>query len=545
MKREEKLICSERRAAVLIIAMIFVLVFSMLALSMVAMSGSSVQVSSNQHKINSALTAAQSGLECGRYLISSYVPIVTSDGSEITSDQADQTWSALCSHIQVNAIGGAVVSETSRFSDTFGSGDELVTPAINFGADTDDTALQIRFYRYDDDPYTIWLEGIGTDKQVTKRAGISLTIQKNTKVLGYAVASKCRVIITGDSTIDGDVYSTWDRPRTAAPFEMEQASTVNGTLNTVNDISCFDPESPDYVGYTLETLDANGNPMFDEDGNRIYSPDDKVQGAHEGINYSQSDPQISGFDYTDYDTSSYKSVTTDIPWSSTRVWEYFPHRPGDYSQRQDWSSALLRRHVYENQTFTNKRLPKDRNALFRNCAFEGIFFVEADSHIGWRSSYNNVRFEDCVFNGIIVTDVPDDFQGSRNVLYFTGSSIFDNDYMEEATILAPNFNVNIGNTKELEDEDESVLTGLVVGGIVDVRGNANINGTILSMYTPSGGWFSGAYATNVGFSDENSESGIPEDVGTIHIHPDADRMLPAGVTSNIILVPDQESYTEY
>jgi len=543
MKRTDKSICSERRAAVLIVSMIFVLVFSMLALSMAAMSGTNVQVSSNQHKINSALTSAQSGLECGKYLISSYVPIVTCDGPDITLSQANTTWSALCSHVEVSAIGGATVSGPSRFSDAFGSGDELVTAAINFGAA--DAAFQVRFYRYDADPYTIELDGIGTNGQVTRRAGINLAIEKNTNVLNYAVASRSRVIITGDSTIDGDIYSTWDSPRVAAPFEMEQVSTVNGTLNTAVSKSCFDPESPDYVGYTLETLDANGNPMFDEDGNRIYSPGDRVQGAHEGINYSQSDPQVAGFDYTDYDTSSYESVTSDIPPSSTKVWEFFPHKPGDYSQRQDWGSALLRRHVYENQTFTNKRLPKDRNALFINCTFEGVFFVEADSHVGWWSSYNNVRFEDCVFNGIIVTDVPDDFQATRNVLYFTGSSLFDNDYMEEATVLAPNFNVNIGNTKELEDEDESVLTGLVVGGIVDVRGNANINGTILSMFTPPGGWFSGVYATNVGFSDENFESGIPEDIGTIHIHPDADRMLPAGMTSNIILVPDQESYTEY
>ena len=95
------------------------------------------------------------------------------------------------------------------------------------------------------------------------------------------------------------------------------------------------------------------------------------------------------------------------------------------------------------------------------------------------------------------------------------------------------------------DESESVLTGLVVGGIVDVRGNANVNGTILSMFAPTGWRLSGAYATNVGFSDENSESGIPEDIGTIHIHPDPDRMLPLGMKSNITIDPNQESYTEH
>lgn len=96
------------------------------------------------------------------------------------------------------------------------------------------------------------------------------------------------------------------------------------------------------------------------------------------------------------------------------------------------------------------------------------------------------------------------------------------------------------------DESESILTGLVVGGIVDVRGNANIDGTILSMYRPAGGWSSGVYASNVGFSGENPfESGIPEDIGTIYIHPDPDRMLPLGMKSNITIDPNQESYTEH
>jgi len=52
------------------------------------------------------------------------------------------------------------------------------------------------------------------------------------------------------------------------------------------------------------------------------------------------------------------------------------------------------------------------------------------------------------------------------------------------------------------------------------------------------------YGTNVGFSDENSEAGIPEDVGTIYIHPDPGRMLPVGISSGVIIVPLPESYTE-
>ncbi len=48
-----------RRGAVLIISMIFVLIFSTLAVSMATMSGTTnIQLASNQHKVNSTLSAA-------------------------------------------------------------------------------------------------------------------------------------------------------------------------------------------------------------------------------------------------------------------------------------------------------------------------------------------------------------------------------------------------------------------------------------------------------------------------------------------------------
>jgi len=55
------------RGAVLIVAMIFVLIFSTLAISMATMSGTNVQLASNQHKVGSAIASTESGLETMRY----------------------------------------------------------------------------------------------------------------------------------------------------------------------------------------------------------------------------------------------------------------------------------------------------------------------------------------------------------------------------------------------------------------------------------------------------------------------------------------------
>jgi len=533
-----------KKGVALIAAMIFLVIFATWIVSVNSSSSVNMQLAQNQHKVSMALCAAESGLEHGRFLLSLYTPVTTWDGGDVTQDQSDTAWNRLCQHIRNNLngqpfLGGQIVGQASQFTDAYGSGEELVTPVIDLGEGN--VGFQLRLCRYDSEPLIIKLQVIGSEGTVTRQIGIDLAIQKDTTVLKYAVASRSRIIITGDSTIGGDIYSPWNLPNIAPPFELDGTSVVNGTLNTVIGKHYFDPEDDEYVGYTLETLDEDGNPMFDEEGNRIYSPGDKIQGTHEGINYDQPDIPASGFEASDYDTGSYQDQTAYLDMSGCdTVTEYFPHAPGDFTQRQSWTDRRLTRYIVEDQVISDGKLAASSNALFRNCTFENILYIE-----GADGNYNNVRFENCAFNGAIVTSVPSDFYWQKNVLYFTGSAIFDNQYMAEATILAPNFNVNIGNTKELESESESVLTGMVVGGIVDVRGNANISGTILSMYDPGPlGSMAAQYGTNVGFSDENNESGIPEDVGTIHINPDPDGLLPLGVKGSVVFVPLLQTYSE-
>ena len=85
----KKSVHAKRKGAVLIVAMIFLVIFSALAVSMATQSGTSIQLASNQHKINAALSAAQSGLECGRYIIAN-TPLPSTAQNIVTADQANQ-----------------------------------------------------------------------------------------------------------------------------------------------------------------------------------------------------------------------------------------------------------------------------------------------------------------------------------------------------------------------------------------------------------------------------------------------------------------------
>ena len=538
MAPARKSVHSQRKGAVLILSMIFVLIFSALAVSMATFSGTNAQLASNQHKVSSALSAAQSGLECGRYIMTiANASLPSTAYNTVTTAEADQVWSILCAHVQAQPW---VANQAQQQATT------ITAPAKTFGAAN--TSFQVQFNRVG--TYTVRLEGIGNNGQTTKRVSVDMIIQKDRDILNYAVASKGRMWLTGESTIHGDIYSDWDRPE-IPPFNMTNDSAVLGTINTVLTLGQIEQES-----YQLETLDANGNPI-DANGtplgvnfeDRYYSSSDEIQAYHENINYGQQNSSMPGMDIDDYVTDGYDSGLTDIPScpSDSREVEYFPHASGNYNYPRDGTPSStwnrqLNRHVYENQTFTNARLPSNRNALFRNCTFDEVLYIDCAKSTS--SYYNNVRFEDCTFNGTIVTDTPDEFKWVHNALYFTGQATFENtSAIQEATILAPHFNVNLGNTNPQQSEN-NVLTGAIVGGIVDVRGNAQIYGTVISMCDTTQ-WSSG-YVTNIGatLGDGGSETTELGDVGVIAITPDADQMLPNGIISPIVIKPQQSTYSE-
>jgi hypothetical protein len=368
-----------------------------------------------------------------------------------------------------------------------------------------------------------------------------------------------------------------------APFNMTSDSTVLGTINT-----CWTKDQVGPKSWQFETWDAGNNPIYQTDGNgdiiyetdssgnfllddngekiksRVVSPGDEIQGITAGINYGEAPSEMAGMNIADYDTTEYYNTTRttnggsgDIPCPSSdqytdtdaqlaslgstcgTKWRYerFPHNSGNYTTG---TGIQVKRYIYKNQTFSNVRLPVDKNALFINCTFNDVLYVDAGKTT---SNYNNVRFDNCNFNGTIVSNTPQTFNWQKNTLYFTGSATFQNNANTEATILAPHFNVNLGNTNP-NQSDNNVLTGAIVGGIVDVRGNAQIYGTIISMADTSS--YTSGYVSNIGatLNDGGSETTEASDVGTINITPDPEKMLPSGIKTPIILKLQAQTYQE-
>lgn len=115
-----------------------------------------------------------------------------------------------------------------------------------------------------------------------------------------------------------------------------------------------------------------------------------------------------------------------------------------------------------------------------------------------RSLSNNVRFHDSLFVGSVVSDVPEEYTHVRNKLQFTGKTRFlqehpSNDSLNpeeidlpeliKSSMMLPNFSVDVG-TFNSPPEQEVKLHGTVVAGVLDVRGNAEIEGSLLLTFAP-------------------------------------------------------------
>ncbi len=261
------------------------------------------------------------------------------------------------------------------------------------------------------------------------------------------------------------------------------------------------------------------------------------------------------------------------------------------------------RPVYENYTFRDVVIPKGTNALFVNCKFIGVTFVETSTDnydpnfnfVGMQESTgeqkyanitayvmndagemvqvsdtkpyaNNLRFDNCDFEGVVATESPYAYTHARNKLQFTGTTSFDieadslttaeKEQFKKSTILAPQYSIDIGTFTDPTNDSESIeLEGALVAGVLDVRGSAQINGSIITTFQPEvgeGPLMDGGnpanFNTTIGYFEStagDAEAEMPEGgYGKIMIRYDPNRSLPDGINGPIEVKPELQTYRE-
>ncbi len=138
-----------------------------------------------------------------------------------------------------------------------------------------------------------------------------------------------------------------------------------------------------------------------------------------------------------------------------------------------------------------------RAEVWNGSGFETVVRRVTDS----KQFSNNIRMHDCLVIGSIVSDTPQHFTHIRNKVQFTGSTRFmtehpteqewnpepeDIDQIIRSSMMLPNFSVDVGTFNSPADQDVE-LKGAVIAGVLDIRGNTEVDGSLILTYKPTHG----------------------------------------------------------
>ena len=202
---------------------------------------------------------------------------------------------------------------------------------------------------------------------------------------------------------------------------------------------------------------------------------------------------------------------------------------------------------------------------------------------------NNVRFNNCTFLGSIAGIRPDEYTHWRNKVQITGETRFyidvddpdlaeqpdaaylqgilagmdaaDIEELSKSSLLMIGWSVDVGNFTNDQDVDPDLtpkvkLKGTIVAGILDVRGTADVFGTLLMTFRPIAGagplYYGGlpdAFNTTIGYfgpADGDGE-GVDDPAfgfGEITLRYDPNAMLPDGIPWPIQINSEPLTYVE-
>jgi hypothetical protein len=240
--------------------------------------------------------------------------------------------------------------------------------------------------------------------------------------------------------------------------------------------------------------------------------------------------------------------------------------------------ATYRRPVFRKVNFKNVIIPKGMNALFQDCTFSGVTFVDMehditksngtvtynkDDGMTWSQKMNsgsfskdtvlnatnsqgfakgnNIRFDNCTFNGPVAGSYATAYTHFTNSWEFTGATRFDNKVDQTATIVAPQTNMEMGSFTD-PTQAPSTLVGVVVAGNIDIRGTSTVDGSVIITGDGAGN----TTLAYFGPSDSDTDPGVmPEGgYGRLNIRYNPTRALPDGINLPIDFMPDVASYEE-
>jgi len=562
-----------RRGFAYVLALVMLTVFMSLAVVMTTQAHYNVAMGGNQTDALQARMAAESGMAYA-------IHALRDCQSQPTLTELPDMLDVIQDYIQTRLPGVAV----HQFEQ------DLLPRRVETDPITLSNGHSFRFHVYVEEeneegiPTKLQMVTIGQSGGIVRRIGMQYNVEVNKKLLHYAVVSTARIIARGNIRINGPITSTWGRDlrpgcrnETTYPLNIKLGSQgyIRGDIGTVLTREQFEGDQSGDADFTSGVLWDEAVPWDDPN----YSGPAFIDPLNPGDNVRVGDPSYDGPTYTvpdfrdnpdeaireqllyeenpsvtefDFDTTPLKEMTATINLpsaDSTSTWENW----GDLNHP---AKAAL----------NNIRVPKGTNPTFKNCTFKGVTYIEVDEDTTSPTSgnQNRVKFVDCTFEGPIITGVPKKMDWNKNRMDFEGATQFKSSMIQAAlggvTLMAPNYNVNIGDCVDSTGgnlDSNSEIVGLVLGGVVDLRDKVRVKGTVVSLAKivlddgsiimgKNNSWLAGSdvCGANLGYESGGSEGGGDEGNNDVEITPDPDNVIPLGVKKRYIVTPDIESYLE-
>jgi hypothetical protein len=186
-----------------------------------------------------------------------------------------------------------------------------------------------------------------------------------------------------------------------------------------------------------------------------------------------------------------------------------------------------------------------------NGNFSNTTVLTASNSHGFKNG-NNLRFNNCVVKGPLISDVPTAYSHFANSWEFTGSTTFDNTWTDAsgrttATIIGPQTNIEMGSFTD-PAKAPSTLKGVVVAGNIDIRGSSLVDGSIIVTGDGAANTTMGWFGASDG--DTTTNTPMPEGgYGRLVVRYNPYLPLPDGINMPISIVPhvnefNQNTYTE-
>jgi hypothetical protein len=527
---------TQRGGIVYILTILMLVLLTSLSMGLVNASGMSAQRSYNAEHVVSARLAGESGMEMALNLLHDFQ---TPPAKGFVTD----ILTPIQSHLN-QKLGAASASFVPEDPTDPNDWDQVVlSPRLLPGGRV--FSLSFRVTAWDSEgavvyPVEVEMTSTGYRGSITRQVSMRFQVKDNNP-LEYGVVSSLRTIVRGNAVIEGPIMSTWGR---------QLSNTIRNKSTYPLDVDLEEGGRIDgYLGTTLSAADFVGDPnKGDTDFRNGIRHDDSATEDAMRAKIQYNTPPIDTLPTEMFDTSVYRDMTSpaNLPTPDATDSDI-----GVYSVKGNHYEG----HDGQNQpALENICLPKGTNARFKNCTFKGIVYIEVDEDTDDPSSsnQNSVIFENCTFEGPIITGVPKKMDWRYNCMQFVGDTVFKKEMIEATqrgvTLLAPNYNVNIGGSEGGGGSGDSELVGLVLGGCVDLYNNLTINGTVVSMaevldadgnlnVSPGGSdsWVASSSVCGANVGNLN-------DTGTIKITPDGENVMPLGVLKRYYLVAKPDSY---